>query len=192
MDQENDEEYDHPARPKPQTQRRRKRSQRTMQKHVWFDASHDVEYEVPHINDIDNANEIWYSQNEYRKIRSENKETAKLLRQGQVERLDICFRGLEYKCKLVAKQRNKVIAKAERIVFYWQIRGASADLALDYSTHCRASQQAAHRLGLADAAMARSIAHRERTSTLHGARGNTDFCVDESPKMPRRTWARAC
>jgi hypothetical protein len=128
------------------------------------------------LNEIDNAQDIWYVKSEYKEIRALNQATCKLIQHGYPERLDFCYRGLEYKQKV----RNRRIQDAEDIVMIYQEQGNDAhELAEQYAARTRRCRKEAYQIGISDAKVAKAIMFPPNA-------------IDTTPRVPRRTWARAC
>jgi hypothetical protein len=151
---------------------------RCVNKRVSFNVSHNKEYQIKHVlNEIDNAQDIWYVKSEYKEIRALNKATYELLRHGYPERLDFCYRGLEFKRNI--RNRNRRMQDAEDIVMIYQEQGNDAhELAEQYAARTRPCQKEAYQMGIADAKVAKAIL--------------LPHAIDTTPRVPRRTWARAC
>jgi hypothetical protein len=144
---------------------------------VSFDSSRYEEHEICHVDDIENKFDIWFTKCEYQEIRIMNKETVKLLKHGFLERLEFCYRGLEY--KLSGRARNRRIQEAVDIIFIYQ-EGDHDEMALRYAAHSRFCLTDAHEMGMADAKAAREILFPRKA-------------MDIPPRCPRRApSARAC
>jgi hypothetical protein len=155
---------------------------------VHFDLTITTEHSIPtRWQDLtkEETSALWYSKTEFSEIREEIDSTLKLLAAGLTdpERVGFCFRGIEYKTPELRKQRVSnvtnslwVVIAAQKYLRERKTPSARHDtlIAQKYRSCTEKCEVDAHRRGLWDAKSVDLLYHQ-----------------DQSPKLPRRKYAKA-
>ena len=103
---------------------------------------------------------MFYDQVEYQLMKSEIHQTVKKMKLGSPEDDENCYRGLEFKCELVARRRIRNRKIAQSVVFDEQDRQdevgewSSDDIAQVYGAISQQCQSEAFRRGIRDSEIA--------------------------------------
>lgn len=127
-----------------------------MTKHVSFDMDSTREYEICPLTDMVSLTDIWYDVEEFKRMRSDEKDMAELMGWGYIQTKDQSSsqRGLEHTIPSLKKLRRKNIQEGQKVVLKHQHSKScnSNKLAKLYKSKVKKCQKDAYHVGLADAA----------------------------------------
>ena len=149
---------------------------------VWFNFSATQEYLVPNREELaeEELQNKWYNKLDYAKINEEVEMTKKLLLLGLPERDGHCYRGLESVKPQNRRRRSAVRRKAWEAVPQLSKEqtpiGGDIFVSRFYHALSKESCRQAYERAVWDAKTVEEIWKPKR---------------DETPRMPKRTWAKA-